>query len=381
MLTHRHPVVLISASMLLLSACSDTPERDATTRTPAVPVSVDTVRSGNAAVPVSATGTFGSRDEIPLAFKIGGIVARVLVDEGATVQRGQLLASLDLREITAIVAKAQTGFDKAQRDQARVQRLAVDSVATLVQLQDATSALDAARSDLVTATVNREYAMIVAPEGGIVLQRLVTAGSSVSSGTPIITLGGTRRGRVLRVGLPDRDALRVQPGDAATVHFDAIPTRTFTGRVQMVGRSADPRTGTYAVEIAVSGADALPSGLVGVVSIVVRGSTGDSTRGASISADALLEADRDSATIYTVATGREAPDDLMAQALRVRVTGVHGDRAMIDGLAPGVRIVTRGAAYVTPGARVRIVTADTLAAALNATSATGTPKPRGAVLP
>ena len=381
MLTHRHPVVLISASMLLLSACSDTPERDATTRTPAVPVSVDTVRSGNAAVPVSATGTFGSRDEIPLAFKIGGIVARVLVDEGTTVQRGQLLASLDLREITATVAKAQTGFDKAQRDQARVQRLAVDSVATLVQLQDATSALDAARSDLVTATVNREYAMIVAPEGGIVLQRLVTAGSSVSSGTPIILLGGTRRGRVLRVGLPDRDALRVQPGDAATVHFDAIPTRTFTGRVQMVGRSADPRTGTYAVEIAVSGADALPSGLVGVVSIVVRGSTGDSTRGASISADALLEADRDSATIYTVAPGREAPDDLIAQALRVRVTGVHGDRAMIDGLAPGVRIVTRGAAYVTPGARVRIVTADTLAAALNATSATGTTKPRGAVLP
>jgi multidrug efflux pump subunit AcrA (membrane-fusion protein) len=175
--------------------------------------------------------------------------------------------------------------------------------------------------------------------------------------------------------------LRVQPGDAATVHFDAIPTRTFTGRVQMVGRSADPRTGTYAVEIAVSGADALPSGLVGVVSIVVRGSTGDSTRGASISADALLEADRDSATIYTVAPGREAPDDLIAQALRVRVTGVRGDRAMIDGLAPGVRIVTRGAAYVTPGARVRIVTADTLAAALNATSATGTTKPRGAVLP
>jgi hypothetical protein len=38
--------------------------------------------------------TFGSRDEIPLAFKIGGIVSRVLVDEGATVQRGQLLASL-----------------------------------------------------------------------------------------------------------------------------------------------------------------------------------------------------------------------------------------------------------------------------------------------
>ena len=373
------PTVLFSAAMLpLISACSNAPaaERDAAPRAPAVSVSVEHVMSGANAAPVTATGTFGSRDEIPLAFKIGGIVSRVLVDEGATVQRGQLLASLDLREINAAVAKAQVGFDKAQRDQARVQRLAADSVATLAQLQDATSALDAARSDLVTATVNREYATIVAPEGGIVLQRLITAGSNVSPGSPIMLLGGTRRGRVLRVGLPDRDALRVQLGDAATVHFDALPARTFTGRVQLVGRSADPRTGTYAVEITVNGADALPSGLVGSVAIAARGAAGNAKRGASVSVDALLEADRDSATVYTVATSQEAPGDLLAQPQRVRVNGVSGDRAMIEGLAPGARIVTRGAAYVTPGARVRIVTADTLTAALKASAVT-----RTAVLP
>jgi len=373
------PTVLLSATMLpLMSACGDAPApaRDAAPRTPAVSVSVETVTSGANADPVTATGTFGSRDEIPLAFKIGGIVSRVLVDEGATVQRGQLLASLDLREINAAVDKAQVGFDKAQRDQARVQRLAADSVATLAQLQDATSALNAARSDLVTATVNREYATIVAPEGGIVLQRLATAGSNVSPGTPIMLLGGTRRGRVLRVGLPDRDALRVQLGDAATVHFDALPTRTFTGRVQLVGRSADPRTGTYAVEITVSGADALPSGLVGSVSIAARSSTGGGKRGASVSVDALLEADRDSATVYLVAATREAPGDPIAQPKRVRVRGVSGDRVMIEGLAPDARLVTRGAAYVTPGARVRIVTSDTLAAALKASAVT-----RTAVLP
>jgi membrane fusion protein, multidrug efflux system len=373
------PTVLFSATMLsLLSACGDAPApaRDAAPRAQAVSVSIETVMSGANAAPVTATGTFGSRDEIPLAFKIGGIVSRVLVDEGATVQRGQLLASLDLREINAAVSKAQVGFDKAQRDQARVERLAADSVATLAQLQDATSALDAARSDLVTATVNREYATIVAPEGGIVLQRLVTAGSNVSPGAPIMLLGGTRRGRVLRVGLPDRDALRVQLGDAATVHFDALPARTFTGRVQLVGRSADPRTGTYAVEITVNGADALPSGLVGSVSIAARGGVRAAKGGTSVSVDALLEADRDSAMVYVVAEAAEAPGDLIAQPQRVRVHGVSGDRATIEGLAPGARIVTRGAAYVTPGARVRIVTADTLTAALKASAVM-----RTAVLP
>ena len=108
------PTVLFSAAMLpLISACSNAPaaERDAAPRAPAVSVSVEHVMSGANAAPVTATGTFGSRDEIPLAFKIGGIVSRVLVDEGATVQRGQLLASLDLREINAAVAKARAWDD------------------------------------------------------------------------------------------------------------------------------------------------------------------------------------------------------------------------------------------------------------------------------
>ena len=361
--------MLLSAAMFpLLSSCDSAPapEREAVPRAPAVSVSVSTVLSGAAAAGVIATGTFGSRDEIPLAFKIGGFVSRVLVDEGATVHRGQLLASLDLREINAAVAKARVGFDQARRDQARMQRLAADSVATLVQLQDATSALDAARSDLITATVNREYAAIVAPESGIVLQRQVTAGSNVSAGATIMLLGGTRRGRVLRVGLPDRDALRVKLGDAATIRFDALPERVFVGSVQLVGRSADPRTGTYAVEITVNGADALPSGLVGTATIAAHGATGEASSGRSVSVDALLEADRDSATVYTIVPASDSPNELVAQPRRVRVTGVSGDRAMIEGLAPGTRVVTRGAAYVTPGARVRIVTADTLDAALRA---------------
>ena len=80
--------------------------------------------------------------------------------------------------------------------------------------------------------------------------------------------------------------------------------------------------------------------------------------------------------VYVVAEAAEAPGDLIAQPQRVRVHGVSGDRATIEGLAPGARIVTRGAAYVTPGARVRIVTADTLTAALKASAVM-----RTAVLP
>jgi len=92
----RPTIYLAATSLPLLAACgkSETPAPEL--RVPPVPVTIATIGESEAAAPVTATGTFVSRDEIPLGFKIGGVVTRVLVDEGATVQRGQTLAALDL---------------------------------------------------------------------------------------------------------------------------------------------------------------------------------------------------------------------------------------------------------------------------------------------
>jgi multidrug efflux system membrane fusion protein len=360
--------------ILLLAACtkkSDEPTREtasSATNVAPVPVAVASAGANDSTTWITATGTFGSRDEIPLAFKIGGVVTRVLVDEGASVQRGQILAALDLREIDAAVAKAQVAVDKAQRDQARVQRLAADSVATLAQLQDATSALEAARADLASARMNRDYAIVTAPEAGIVLQRQVTAGTTVGPGTPVLTLGGSRRGRVLRAGLPDRDALRVAVGNAATVTFDAVPDRRYNGKVVLVGRSADPRTGTYPIEVILSNADALPNGLVGQLRVMAAGRR----LAITVPADALLEADRDSATVYTVhpdTTNPGRPVTFVAQAQRVSVGPIEGDRVVITGVDPEAQIITRGAAYVSTGTRVRVVSSAMLDSAVRRTAA------------
>ncbi len=334
---------------LLIVACGKSPVVEE--RAPLVAVAASNITSDTIAQPVIATGTFGPRDEIPLAFKIGGVIARVTVDAGQPVHKGQLLATLDLREIDALLDKAKIGVEKTERDQARIRRLAADSVATLTQLQDATSALDAARADAQSARVNREYASIIAPEDGVILLKTGTAGSNIAAGTTVMVLGGGARGRVLRFGLADRDALRVKVGDAATVHFTAVGDREYRGRVSLLGQSADARTGTYSVEVALTDAGTLPAGLVGRVAIAVRGNT----RAAMIPVDALLEADADSATVYTLSNDREP----IATAHRVRIEQLVGDRAAVTGLPDDARVVTRGAPYVQPGARVRVVTSAT----------------------
>lgn len=336
---------------LVAAACSKAAPAD--TPQPLVAVTAATITSDSVREPIIATGTFGPRDSIALSFKIGGVVARVAVEEGQAVRRGQTLAVLDLREIDALVDKATVAAAKAERDEARVRRLALDSVATPVQAQDAASALAAARADLTTARINREYASIVAPEDGIVLKRNLAAGTTVAPGVPIVELAGSARGRVLWAGLPDRDALRAHAGDAATVRFDALPARVFTGRVTLIGNSADARTGTYAAEITLADASSLPAGLVGRVEIETR-TTGKSVM---VPVDALLEADADSATVLELSAGSEP----VANMRRVRLLGLSGDHIAGSGVNEGARIVTRGAPYVTAGSKVRVVQATAVA--------------------
>lgn len=334
------PALLLMGALVACAGDAAAPP-DATPT--AVPVTLGAVRRDTVAQPVQGTGTYGSRDELPLAFKVGGIVARVTVDAGDAVRAGQVLAVLDLREIDAVRAKAQVAVDKATRDLARLRTLFADSVVTRAQLQDAESALAAAEADLAAASVNREYALITAPGAGRVLRRTANVGTLVAPGQEVVRVANDTRGRVVRLGVSDRDAVRLRPGQRAEVRFDALPERVFDGRVALVGAATDLRSGTVPVEVAVPGAEALPSGAVATVRIAVPARREVSL----VPVESLVEADGDSATVYSAVDGR-------ARRHRVRVRFVSGALVAVDGVDAD-SVITSGAGYVRDSSAVRRV--------------------------
>lgn len=296
--------------------------------------------------PVTATGTLGPKEEVPLSFKVGGVIAQMRVDEGQSVRAGDTLALLDLSEIDAAVVRARSAADKAERDLTRAQRLYADSVATLEQTQNAETGRDVARAELETAAFNRRYAIIVAPASGVILKRSAEPGELVSVGTPILTLGSHARGVVVRAGLADRDVVRVRLGDRAVVRFDAFPDRTFEGTVTELAGASDPMTGTYDVEVTVPRASRLASGLVGEVEI--RPAAAHTV--ALIPIASLLEADGSHATVFAVSA-----DGRRAERRSVTIAFVAGDRvAVTSGLEGVTTVVTDGAAYLDDGATLRI---------------------------
>lgn len=341
-----HRLLILLVSTLLLTACARGGAAPATSDVVSVRVAlVDTERL---APPVAATGVLAAKEEVALGFKLGGVIARVLVDEGRAVRAGDTLAVLDLSEIDAGVTRARSAAEKADRDLARARRLYADSVATLEQVQNAVTGADVARAELDAAMFNRRYAVIIAPASGTILRRQAEPGELVAPGTTILTLGSRARGFVVSAGLADRDVVRVRRGDSAEVRFDAVPGRTFRGTVTEIAGAADATTGTYSVEVRLPGPDAaaLPSGLV--AELLIRPVATRTV--VLIPIEAVLEADGAHAVVFTLSA-----DGQRAERRPVSIAFLSGDRVAVAAGLDGVRaVVTDGAAYLDDGAAVRV---------------------------
>ncbi|MFN8666051.1 MAG: efflux RND transporter periplasmic adaptor subunit [Gemmatimonadaceae bacterium] len=337
------------ASLLLLAAaaCGHGNAATSDTSARAIPVDVEQVQRRALAQPVTATGTLGGKEEVSLAFSTGGIIARILVEEGRQVRAGELLAELSPVPVSAEVAKAEQGRSKAERDLARVRALHRDSIATTEQLQDATTALAVAEQNLKAARFALDHSVVRAPSNGVVLRRLAEPNQVVGAGTAILVVRTAQRGVVVRAGLPDRDAVRVQLGDSAIVTFDALPGERFRGRVTQRASAASAMTGTYAVELALEPrAESLASGLIGHVEIQTRGEGSLPT----LPLEALVEADGDSAAVYVVARGSER-----GTRREIHIARILGDRvALSSGVEPGEWVVVRGAAYLDNDTRIAV---------------------------
>ena len=129
----KYPVhLLLLLTILILAACSESPTPAASTHDPSrTPVRTAPVEQVSTTPAIQVTGLIASSNEARPSFKTGGVIRRLLVDEGDRVQQGQLLATLDLTEIGAQVGQAREGLNKAERDLQRAQRLLQDSVAKL----------------------------------------------------------------------------------------------------------------------------------------------------------------------------------------------------------------------------------------------------------
>jgi multidrug efflux system membrane fusion protein len=337
--------LLIGLTVLAVAGCKSAAKE---TVVEATPVRIATAIEGPAAPAIRTNGLLANKDEIRLAFKVGGVIRTITVSEGEHVRKGQKLAEIEQTEIDAQVEQAREAQEKAQRDLQRGERLYGDKVISLEQLQDLRTQLAVAAAGLRSAQFNWNYAAIVAPQDGVVLRKLAEERELVSPGAPVIVVGAQNQGFVVRAGLSDREIVQVKLGDRAEVRLDALPDQMLAARVTEIGSAADPASGMFLIEAALDGSGVpLKSGLVAKLSITPA--TASASKRVYVPVSAVVEGDGTRASVYVL-------DQDHARRRDVEIAFIDNESiALMKGVTPGERVVTDGALYLEDGEKVAIV--------------------------
>ncbi|PWT97180.1 MAG: efflux RND transporter periplasmic adaptor subunit [Bacteroidetes bacterium] len=341
--------LIITSIVFLLAHCSANKQETNIQDENLVPVKTESIQTVNYTPVLKYSGLIASTNEAKLSFKVGGIISKIYVKEGDKVTKGQLLATLDLTEINAQVQQAQQNVDKANRDMSRVNNLFRDTVATLEQLQNATTQKEIASQGLKIAQFNQQYSQIRATEDGTILKKIANEGENISTGAPVFYFSGTSTNDwVVRFGVADKDWAVLSKGDKADVFIDAYPQKIFSGNVSELAAGADPASGTYEVEIKINPEGLrLAPGLFSKVELKTRAQQNV----ALVPIEALAEGDGKKGFVYSIAA-----DGKKVKKNPVTIAFLEKDKVAIsDGLENISKVITSGVGYLTEFSLVKIV--------------------------
>jgi RND family efflux transporter MFP subunit len=346
-----------------------------------VEVRVETVGESVVAARVIGPGSVQARVPVTIAARVGATVATVDADVGDAVRAGQVLATLDDRDLAArrgvvsgqqqamlrnvdaaraSLARAQADLDLAlarqRRDAQLLERGFVS--AAVVDASNAASAgakagVEAARATLAAReadlrTLSQEaryadalwsYTRIVAPMDAVIVQRLAEPGTTVVPGTPLLKLVDPSTLWVA-VRVDESVVGRVRPGQAASIRLrtgDVLP-----GRVARIARQSDAATRELDVHVAF---ETVPARFAIDQEAQVTIEVGED-RGLAVPIEALVRDRSGRQGVLVVEQGRT----------RFRPVTVHGGDAqqvlVRSGLSGGETVVA-AAQDVRAGVRVR----------------------------
>ncbi len=243
-------------------------------------VSVTHVVLRSMAGTLTASGLLVPREEIAVGAEIGGYrVATVLVEEGATVKRGQLLARLDpgllqarISQGKAGVAQAQAKARQAKKEAARVKGLDGTGILSDEQIDSrraqaagADAGVQVAQAQLDDLRAQQQRVEIRSPVAGRVLERTVRPGDIATMSQPMFRIA--RDGLIeLDAEVPEAALAAIAQGDAAEVTLSS--GARLTGSARRISPRIDPQSKLGRVRVALPLDAALRAG--GFASVVFQ---------------------------------------------------------------------------------------------------------------
>ncbi|MFB3829402.1 MAG: efflux RND transporter periplasmic adaptor subunit [Bryobacteraceae bacterium] len=278
-------------ALLLMAACGGekTPKKAEAAAAPPVTVRVATAAPAVWSNNYEASGTVRARTTAVISAKVMGYVREMRVSVGDRVREGQVLATIDARDLEAEYRRAEAGQQEAraaipEADNAVAAAKANMELAAVTfrrmddlfkkksvsnqEYDEASTRLKAARANYemavakrsqvdariaqaeqarAAAGVMRSYATIAAPFAGVVTAKQAEAGSMAAPGAPLLTLEreGTFR---LEAQVEESRLPYIKLGQTAVVRIEALD-RALNARVSEIVPAVDPGSRAYTVKL------------------------------------------------------------------------------------------------------------------------------------
>lgn len=250
-------IPLLFGTAFLLAGCqADAP--------PPTAKRVVLVQPAIAASPNTAvyTGEIRARHEVDLAFRVGGKLAARLVDAGAEIRAGQVLARLDPADLQlaaassrAQLAAAESEVATASAERERYRGLLGKKFVSQAAFEakdnafnNARARLEQARSQSQISGNQANYGSLSSEFPAIVTAVLADAGQVVSAGQPVYRVARPEEKEVA-IAVPESRLAELKAAKTLGISLWAAPDMKLTGSLRELSPAADPATRTYAARI------------------------------------------------------------------------------------------------------------------------------------
>ena len=333
--------------VLLLAACQSEQHQeaeDSEEESPPIPVETELPTRGDVYAMYTGTAPIEAYAEADVIAKVAGEIRELLVEEGDDVVKGQILARLDGDRLRLELNESKANLRKLQRDYERNVDLKSKGLISEGDFEKIKFEMEALEASFNLASLELDYTQIRAPIDGVIAERYVKLGNTLSIGEPTFRVTGLDP-LVAYLHVPEREYRHIEAGQPVGIQIDALSGDPIVAAVSRVSPIVDPQTGTFKITIEIFDKDRrIKPGMFGRISVVY-----DVHENAlQIPRSALVE-ETDTLSVFVVEDGT---------AVRKTVTTGYGNKGMIEivsGIEDGAQVVTVGQVSLKQDSKVTVI--------------------------
>ena len=325
---------------LLIFGCSN---KAANEPASPIPVLAKKIETESVAKVISVSGNIEGLKTARLGFMVAGKINYIAAKEGATIEAGQLLASLDPDNYRIATEIADASVDQIQDEYNRLTIMHERKSISDSDYSKITSGLKQAKAQQKLQNKNLAETKLYSPIRGVLLKCGVEVGEIIGSGMPLFAVSDIHIVKV-NASVPETDLPLIKMGSEAQVYVASIDS-TFNGKVAEIGSLAEPTTRAFAVKIELNNPKlVMRPGMTAEIKII----SGRKTDIIAVPGDAVLRDLDNTAYVFVV-------DEIKKQAFKRKISlGQINENsiAVVAGLAPNELVVVGGQNKLSDGSSI-----------------------------